>query len=145
MIQRLLILTAAGLGLAACASSRDLPLPARPELVANLTALDHDGIDIAKPMTVNQAALLAVRNDPDLRAVRARRGVAQAQLLQSGLLPNPQITGTALPLVAGFGTTMAWNTARLINHLLVKHASLRPDHFSPSRQAASIPPPNPDL
>jgi outer membrane protein TolC len=109
MIHRFLIPAAAGLALAGCASSGDLLLPVRPELAPSLATLDHGGLNVATALTVSQVALLAVRNDPDLRAVRARHGVAQAQLLQSGLLPNPQITGTALPLVAGIGTTMAWN------------------------------------
>jgi outer membrane protein TolC len=109
MIHRFLIPAAVGLALAGCASSGDLPLPVRPELAPSLATLDHGGLNVATALTVSQVALLAVGNDPDLRAVRARHGVAQAQLLQSGLLPNPQITGTALPLVAGIGTTMAWN------------------------------------
>jgi outer membrane protein TolC len=97
------------LALAACATSRDLPLAASPELADSLAALNHDEVNIAAPLTVPEVALLAVRNNPDLRAGRAQHDVAQAQLLQAGLLPNPQLTGAALPLVAGVGTTMAWN------------------------------------
>jgi outer membrane protein TolC len=60
------------------------------------------------PLSVWDVAALAVRNDPDLRAARLQHGVAQAQLLQSGLLPDPQFNGAILPLVAGVGTTYAW-------------------------------------
>jgi outer membrane protein TolC len=98
-----------GLALAACAVSTDLPLPTKPALAGSVAALRHDGIDTASPLTGSQVALLAVWNDPDLRAVRAQRGVAQAQVLQAGLLPNPQVAGAFLPLVAGFGTTPAWS------------------------------------
>jgi outer membrane protein TolC len=94
--------------LAACAAPADLPLPAGPDLATSLSALQHGGIDVRSPLTVSEVALLAVRNDPDLRAARAQHGVAQAQVLQAGLLPNPQVTGALLPLVAGAGTTTAW-------------------------------------
>jgi outer membrane protein TolC len=50
-----------------------------------------------------------VLNNPDLQAIRAQHGVAEAQLLQAGLPPNPTVTGAILPLVAGTGTTSAWN------------------------------------
>jgi outer membrane protein TolC len=102
-------LCAAGLCLAACASSGDLPLPDRSRLAGSLASLRHDGVDVAAPLTVSAVAVLAVWNDPNLRTVRAQSGVARAQVLQAGFLPNPQVTGAALPLVAGVGTTMAWN------------------------------------
>jgi outer membrane protein TolC len=106
---RAFIPAAVFLALAACATSGDLPLATGPELADSLAALNHDEVNIAAPLTVPEVALLAVQNDPDLRAGRAQHGVAQAQVLQAGLLPNPQVTGAALPLVAGVGTTMAWN------------------------------------
>jgi outer membrane protein TolC len=97
------------LGLAACAGPADLALPTRPALSDSLDGLIHDQVAMQPRLTVSQIALLAVRNNPDLRATRAQHGVAQAQVLQAGLLPNPQVTGAFLPLVAGFGTTPAWN------------------------------------
>src|SRR5262249_19537670 len=33
----------------------------------------------------------AVENNPDLKATRTQRGVARAQVLEAGLLPNPSI------------------------------------------------------
>ncbi len=53
--------------------------------------------------------VLAVQTSPDLIASRAQHGVARAQLLQAGLLPNPILTGAILPLIAGVGNTNAWN------------------------------------
>ena len=106
---RPLIPAATSLALAACATAGNLPLPTQPQLAGNLSALHHDGVNTATPLTVSEVAVLALQNDPDLRAIRAQHGVAQAQLLQSGLLPNPQVTGAILPLLAGFGTTTAWN------------------------------------
>ncbi|HEY4043727.1 MAG TPA: TolC family protein [Rhodopila sp.] len=109
MLPRPVIPGAFALVLAACSAPADLPLPTSPELAGNLADLHHEGIDPASPLTVSQVALLAVRNNPELRAVRAQHGVAQAQVLQAGLLPNPQVTGAFLPLIAGVGTTPAWN------------------------------------
>jgi len=106
---RPLIPAAVSLAVAACAAPADLPLPTQPALADSMAGLRDDGINAASPLTVSQVALLAVRNNPDLRAIRAQHGVAQAQVLQAGLLPNPQVTGAFLPLVAGFGTTPAWN------------------------------------
>ena len=107
-----LIVAAVGLALAACDGPADLPLPAKPALADSVAALRHDGIDAASPLTVSHVAVLAVWNNPDLRAVRALHDVAQAQVLQAGLLPNPQVSGSILPLTAAeFGTvkaTQAW-------------------------------------
>jgi outer membrane protein TolC len=100
---------AVALTVASCAAPSDLPLPTRPALRDSLDGLSQDGMSLEPRLTVSQIALLAVRNNPDLRATRAQHGVAQAQVLQAGLLPNPQLTGAFLPLVAGFGTTPAWN------------------------------------
>jgi outer membrane protein TolC len=97
------------LTVASCATPPDLPLPTGPALSDSLDGLTQDGMSLQPRLTVSQVALLAVRNNPDLRATRAQHGVAQAQVLQAGLLPNPQLTGAFLPLVAGFGTTPAWN------------------------------------
>jgi outer membrane protein TolC len=103
-----LIPAAFGLVLAACGAPADLPLPAKPGLADSVAGLRHDGINVESPLTVSQVALLAVWNNPDLRAARAQHDVARAQVLQAGLLPNPQVTGAILPLVAGIGTTQAW-------------------------------------
>src|SRR5580693_5033831 len=46
---------------------------------------DHDGL------TPDQAAIMAVLVNPSLRAARDQRGLAAAQLLQAGILPNPQV------------------------------------------------------
>ena len=102
-------LMTAPLMLASCAAPADLALPTRPLLRDSLNALRHDGVALPARLTVSQVALLAVRNNPDLRAIRAQHGVAQAQVLQAGLLPNPQFTDSYLPVLAGPGTTPAWS------------------------------------
>jgi hypothetical protein len=106
---RLPKLIALCLALAACAQYQPLPLPDHPVLAARLSDLLRDGQPLAAPLTIGTVATLALRNNADLIAARAQHGVAQAQLLQAGLPPNPQVTGAILPLVAGVGTTTAWN------------------------------------
>ena len=44
-----------------------------------------------RPVTLAELDRLVLRNNPDLRAARAKLGVAEAQLIEADLLPNPQI------------------------------------------------------
>lgn len=92
--------------LSGCAKYRPSLLPTAPDLttVPDLTApaaqfllpglpphpVPQDGLDETTVIT------LAVFSDPDLKAARLQSGVASAQLLQAGLLPDPQLsTGVA--------------------------------------------------
>jgi len=43
---------------------------------------------------VYEVAVLAVENNPDLIATRTQRGVARAQVLEAGILPNPSISAS---------------------------------------------------
>ena len=97
-----------GLLLSGCASYRPHPLPTAPDLVRapQLTVparqfwlqglpphpISPDGLD---EITV---VMIAVFNNPDLKAVRLQAGVANAQLLEAGLLPDPQFS-------AGYATS----------------------------------------
>src|SRR4029078_1139600 len=49
-------------------------------------------IDPRQPLSPEQVAVLAVVVHPDLRAARDERRIALAQVLQAGLLPNPQLS-----------------------------------------------------
>lgn len=93
--------------LAGCALYSPLPLAPSSPLAPSAAALP--GFVPGVPLGVAQIAALAVENNPDLRAGRARRGVAGAQLLQSGLLVNPSVSGAILPLISGVGTMTGWN------------------------------------
>ncbi|MEZ5065608.1 MAG: TolC family protein [bacterium] len=57
-----------------------------------LPSVRYDSSDGLSP---DEAALLAVVANPDLRAERARRGVARAELIAAGVLPNPQLGASA--------------------------------------------------
>ncbi len=77
---------------------------------------DRDGL------SSDEAAILAVLANPELRVVRHRRGIADAQLLQAGLLPNPQLSaGFNVPLggntdstVTGYGLGLDWEVTALL-------------------------------
>lgn len=94
--------------LAGCASYHPHPLPTAPDLlhtpIISVPAstfkvpglaphpIPANGLDELTVMT------LAVADDPDLKAARLQAGVAGAQILQAGLLPDPQFG-------AGFATS----------------------------------------
>jgi outer membrane protein TolC len=99
------VLTALAL-LGGCAHYAPLPLDPVPPLAPALTALP--GASNTASYDVAQITALALQNNPDLRAERAKRGIAQAQLLQSGILPNPSVSGAILPLLAGAGSITGW-------------------------------------
>lgn len=84
-------------------------------------------------LTPDSAAILAVLINPSLRATRDRRQVATAELFQAGILPNPQITGSAdfvtggaiVPgLVTGYGVGASWDLQALVQ-LGAKKAAAR--------------------
>jgi hypothetical protein len=74
MLLRLVIPAALSLALAACGTPVDLPLPTKPSLEGSLGSLHREGINAAAPFTVTQVALLAVQNNPDLRAAAFSAG-----------------------------------------------------------------------
>jgi outer membrane protein TolC len=103
------VLTLVTAALGGCAAYKSVDLPASASPRPTLTALNHQDVPLDRALSIAEVARLAVENNPDLIATRAQRGVSRAQMLQASLLPNPQATGALLPLVAGVGTTTAWN------------------------------------
>ena len=57
--------------------------------------------DLAAPLTLDGVAALAVVNNPDLTALRARAGVAEAQAFAAGLLPDPTFSFGVAPVLSG--------------------------------------------
>ena len=94
--------------LGGCASYKPQPLPTAPDLAdaAPLTVSAAQlGVPGLKPHVISPQGLdvtavmtLAALNNPDLKAARLQENIAGAQLLQAGLLPDPQ-------LGAGFATS----------------------------------------
>ena len=73
-------------------------------------------------LSPDEAAVLAVIANPELKALRDRRGVAAAQVLQAGLLPNPDFSysldapvgGVRAGKVTAFGLGLDWEVSRLL-------------------------------
>ena len=67
--------------------------------------------DIRNGLSPDEAAVLAVIANPKLRAIRDQRQLAAAQLLQAGILPNPQFSYSLAPPTGGAtqGTVNAFN------------------------------------
>ena len=94
---------ASALLLSGCQTYQPKPLPTAPDLMHSpaLTVpahkLDLPGLQ-PHPIPTNgldetAVVILAVLNNPDLKAARLQAGVAQAQLLEAGLLPDPVVSG----------------------------------------------------
>ena len=74
-----------------------LETPAAQQLSVQAAQIKHP---LLKPIPFNildglspdEAAVLAVLRNPELRAARDQHGIANAQLLQAGLLPDPQVS-----------------------------------------------------
>lgn len=79
-------------------------------------------LDLSDGLSPDEAAILAVLANPALRAERDRVGVAAAQVLQAGVLPNPQLSGGAdfptngstAGTTAAFGVGVNWDVTSLI-------------------------------
>ena len=132
----------AALLLAGCASYRPEPLPASADLAASTTqlrvargdlalpALAHYRFDPAAPLDATGLAILAVLNNPQLKAERAKAGVAHAQAFDAGLLPDPQLGFSQdFPGNSAGATTSAYNLglsydfAALITHFAAQRAA----------------------
>lgn len=98
--------------LSGCATYQAQPLPQTPhwsdtaavELPAaqlQIPGLKPHPFDAANGLDMTETVTLAVVNNPGLKAKRAQAGVASAQLLQAGLLPNPQVSVSFLHPTAG--------------------------------------------
>jgi outer membrane protein, heavy metal efflux system len=84
---------------------------------------------LMKPLEINEqdglspdeAAILAVLANPSLKAVRDQRGIARAQLLSAGILPNPQLSasidvpvGNTTETFKGYSLGLNWDFTSLI-------------------------------
>jgi cobalt-zinc-cadmium efflux system outer membrane protein len=103
--------------LSACATYRPSPLPDKADLLTDPLHLTvptaelrlpgvpaRHVVDPARGLDIDSVAILAVLNDPELKATRARAGVAQAQLFAAGLLPDPQLSLDFVHPTSGIGT-----------------------------------------
>jgi outer membrane protein TolC len=81
-------------------------------------------IDGSGGFSPDEIAVIAVIVSPQLRALRDQRGVARAQVIQAGILPNPQLSYSIdyphndPTTVPAKNRTVSWD---LISALLVRH------------------------
>lgn len=85
-----------------------------PGVGAEVVLNDRDGL------SPDEAALMAVDLNPKLRALRANRGIGEAELIAARVLPNPRLDGTldfpvsgADAVVLGYGIGLSWNVTPL--------------------------------
>ena len=108
----------------ACATYTPRPLAplqtataAQPDLAALAAAaarLDHPRlrpitIDFSQPLTPEALGVIAVVSSPELKAARAKAGVADAQVFAAGLLPDPQVSLGFDKLLSGPDSYDGWS------------------------------------
>ncbi len=129
--------------LGGCAFYHALPLAHAPDLAGGLSGLRTQvpgpapgeasrRIDTDAALTLTDVGLLAVLNDPQLRAQRGEMDLAQAGLLQASLLPNPSASVNYAQLVGGHDITNAAWTASLtqdVKAILTYHTRVKSARF----------------
>ncbi len=117
---------------AGCAAYHPLPLdnkaeakalapPDWPRITEEAANIRHPllqpiKLDLSDGLSPDEAAVVAVIANPNLRAIRDQRGLADAQLIQAGLLPNPQLAyesdvptaGANQGTISAYTTTLSW-------------------------------------
>lgn len=99
-----------------------MPLATRPDVAGDLSQIRHVvpgpaagrpaiDIDLHKPLHADQIGLLAVLNDPGLRAERGEMESARAGLLQASLLPDPSVSLGYQSLLGGPATSDAYSAS----------------------------------
>jgi outer membrane protein TolC len=125
--------------LSGCALYHPLPLARGPDLAAGVAALRAEvpavrpgepprRIATGEPLTVDDVGLLAVLNDPGLRSEQGQMNVAQADLLQSSLLPNPSASvsyGALLGGAGGFAPAWSASLTEDVKSILTYHTRVR--------------------
>ncbi len=109
------------------AVQQQLQTPSIEQLTIQAAKIKHPLLEPVKfnmedGLSPDETAILAVLRNPQLRAVRDQHGIANAQLLQAGLLPDPQVSysfsapsgGTDLGTNNAFGIGLNWQVTALI-------------------------------
>ena len=106
-----------------------LSVPSNDQLNIEISKLKHPAlqpvpIDFSSGLTPRQIAVIAVIVNPSLRAVRDQRAAADAQLLEAGILPNPQVSydfahpiggGVTEGTANGFSLGFSWDVQELVS------------------------------
>jgi outer membrane protein, heavy metal efflux system len=140
------IVLAAGLA-QSCSLYQPMPLddaaiaaklaPPNPEVIRVLAKEIHHPLlhplefNIDNGLSPNEAAVLAVIANPKLRASRDQRRLAAAQLLQAGILPNPQLSygldvptgGATQGTVNAFNVGLSWEITSILSRTAKMNAA----------------------
>jgi outer membrane protein, heavy metal efflux system len=128
--------------LSACTSFQSLPLGTQANLSTDVKAinisaddfpihqLQHHAFDLTDGLDWVEISMLAVANNPSLKALRLQSGEEAAQVYAVGLLPDPQISAdlvhpmsSAAGLVTGFDAGLGYNLGALITRSVRKQAA----------------------
>lgn len=122
--------------LSACAVYHARPLPKGPDLARapalsvsvsdlGIRGLEPAPFDPAKGLTETNVVTLAAVDNPQLKALRLQAGVAGAQLLAAGLLPDPQISAglSKSSHFTGYSVSLAQDIQSLITRGAAKGAA----------------------
>ena len=90
--------------------------------------LRAQNIDLSKPLDSNALAVLAVIVNPELKALRARAGVAEAQVFAAGLIPDATISLGADFVVGGPPAVTNLAAALGLNLNALRTRSVRVSH-----------------
>ena len=106
---------------------RALRSPDLAQVRVDARALQHPiippvALDERDGLGADEAAVLAVLVNPSLRAARDQRGLAAAQVIQAGVLPNPQLSldaaaptgGNTTGAINSFGVGATWEISSLV-------------------------------
>ncbi|MGA8033494.1 MAG: TolC family protein [Casimicrobiaceae bacterium] len=146
MTRNRLVIALLAVAVGGCADYAPRPLPLRPDAPASAAAIAVDParlpfrdlsthrFDSSDGLDIDEVAMLAVANNPQLRAARDALGIARAQSFAAGLLPDPQLGITAdhptsgLGFVNAFGLTPSYDVNALLlrsSRMGVAHANER--------------------
>ncbi len=103
-----------------CATYQPKPLPLEPDLAGDVGHL-HKPANPEGGLSLTEVAVLAIRNNPDLKAKRRQLGIRRAQVFSAGLLPDPQLsagldhpTGSMPDTVNAYGLGLDYDIIPLI-------------------------------
>lgn len=109
---------------------KDLVDPDLKQIVIATAKVKHPDlkpviIDIGNGISPDEAAVIALYSNPSLKVRRTKLGIAEAQLTQSGILPNPvfsytfdsPVGGTTLGSFNAYGFGLSWDITSLVSIL----------------------------
>jgi outer membrane protein TolC len=116
------LLLAVALAATGCTGYHRRPLVER-ELFRDLRSIqlealkgpDQLPLKAAEGVSLDEAVTIGLYLNPDLRAFRRERGIAEGELLSARLLPNPEISASALVNLPGSGGGLGTTAASILS------------------------------